>query len=419
MSHIVTVSQLNEQIKSLLESTFIQIRVEGEISQVTYHTSGHIYFTIKDEKSALSCVMFRSNANRLRFRLEAGQHVVLGGAITVYVPRGNYQMMVQTAEPYGAGVLSVAFEQLKKRLQTEGLFDPKRKKPIPKRVRHIVIVTSKTGAAIQDMIRVATKRWPLLKITLIDTLVQGAEAAQEIARHIAYADRLGADVMIVGRGGGSLEDLWAFNEEVVARAIVACQTPVVSAVGHEVDTLISDFVADMRAPTPSAAMEQILPDKIEMLYALDEMMDRMEVRMRQILLLKGQQLQQMQRQIEQHAIGKKIARELQIVESLKNQIQQQMQRYLNQKEELLLPLKEQMRFIQKRVFDHKRDQLNSLFSQLETLNPKLKVRAGFVQLVKNDKSIGLNKIDSGDIVFLQDAEYKAKAIIDSIEPIDG
>ena len=419
MSHIVTVSQLNEQIKSLLESTFIQIRVEGEISQVTYHTSGHIYFTIKDEKSALSCVMFRSNANRLRFRLEAGQHVVLGGAITVYVPRGNYQMMVQTAEPYGAGALSVAFEQLKKRLQTEGLFNPKRKKPIPKRVRHIVIVTSKTGAAIQDMIRVATKRWPLLKITLIDTLVQGAEAAQEIARHIAYADRLGADVMIVGRGGGSLEDLWAFNEEVVARAIVACQTPVVSAVGHEVDTLISDFVADMRAPTPSAAMEQILPDKIEMLYSLDEMMDRMEVRMRQILLFKGQQLQQMQRQIEQHAIGKKIARELQIVESLKNQIQQQMQRYLNQKEELLLPLKEQMRFIQKRVFDHKRDQLNSLFSQLETLNPKLKVRAGFVQLVKNDKSIGLNKIDSGDIVFLQDAEYKAKAIIDSIEPIDG
>jgi len=419
MSYTLTVSQLNEQIKSLLESTFIQVRVEGEISQVTYHTSGHVYFTIKDEKSTLSCVMFRSNASKLRFRLESGQHVILSGAITVYVPRGNYQMMVQTVEPYGVGALCVAFKQLKKRLQAEGLFDPQRKKSIPKRVCHIVIVTSKTGAAIQDMIQVATKRWPLLKITLIDTLVQGAEAAQEIAKHIAYADRLNADVMIVGRGGGSLEDLWAFNEEVVARAIAACHTPVVSAVGHEIDTMISDFVADMRAPTPSAAMEQILPDKIEMLYALDEMMEQMKVRIHQIILLKNQQLQQIQRHIEQHSINKKITRELQIVDSLKNQMLQQMKNYLNQKEQILLPLKEQIRFIKKRIFDHKSEQLNSYFLQIETLNPKLKMQTGFVQLVKNGRLIDLSKINSGDVVSLQNTEYKAKATIDTIEQIDG
>ncbi|RUM44114.1 MAG: exodeoxyribonuclease VII large subunit [Hydrogenimonas sp.] len=419
MSHTVTVSQLNEQIKSLLESTFIQIRVEGEISQVTYHTSGHIYFTIKDEKSALSCVMFRSNARRLRFRLEAGQHVVLGGAITVYVPRGNYQMMVQTAEPYGAGALSVAFEQLKKRLQAEGLFDSQRKKPIPKRVRHIVIVTSKTGAAIQDMIRVATKRWPLLKITLIDTLVQGAEAAQEIAHHIAYADRLCADVMIVGRGGGSLEDLWAFNEEVVARAIVACHTPVVSAVGHEVDTLISDFVADMRAPTPSAAMEQILPDKIEMLYALDEMMERMEARMRQILLLKGQQLQQMQSQLEQHAISKRVAMQLQHVQQLQTQLQAQMHRLIRQKGEELAPLHRQLSLTEARVLEQKQREINGLHAQLLTLNPVRQLRPGYVQLLKGGKVTQLEQVKVSDRVYLEDDKWIAEAVIDTIRPIDG
>jgi exodeoxyribonuclease VII large subunit len=419
MNSAITVSRLNEQIKSLLESTFIQVRVEGEISQVTYHTSGHVYFTIKDEKSALSCVMFRSNARRLRFRLEAGQHVVLSGAITVYVPRGNYQMMVQTAEPYGAGALSVAFEQLKKRLQAEGLFAPERKKPMPKTIRHIVIVTSKTGAAIQDMIRVATKRWPLVKITLVDTLVQGAEAAQEIACHIAYADRLGADVMIVGRGGGSLEDLWAFNEEAVARAIAACETPVVSAVGHEVDTMISDFVADLRAPTPSAAMEQILPDKIEVLYALDETMEQMARRMHQMLSLNARQLQSMQNQLEQHAISKRIAMQLQSIRQLQMQMRQQMHRLLNQKAEQLSPMMQQLRFMQSSVLEQKRQQLDSLGAQFASLDPSRKLRPGYVQLIKNGEVTSLEKLETGDRVYLEDAKLIAEATIDTIRPIDG
>ncbi|BDY12541.1 exodeoxyribonuclease VII large subunit [Hydrogenimonas cancrithermarum] len=414
MTHPITVSRLNEQIKSLLESTFIQIRVEGEISQVTYHTSGHIYFTIKDDRSALSCVMFRSNARNLRFRLEAGQHVVLGGAITVYVPRGNYQMMVQTAEPYGAGALSVAYEQLKKRLADEGLFSSERKKAIPRTIRHIVVVTSKTGAAIQDMIRVASKRWPLVKITLVDTLVQGAEAAQEIASHIAYADTLGADVIIVGRGGGSLEDLWAFNEEAVARAIAACKTPVVSAVGHEVDTLISDFVADMRAPTPSAAMEQILPDKIEMLYALDEMMERMERRMHQILLLKTQSLQSAQRQLEQHAISKKITIQLQDIRQLAVQMHRQMRRVLQQKEESLRPLGIQLEYAKTQLFQKKGQQLQSLEAQLISLDPRHKLRPGFVQLVKDSRVTTLESIREGDRVRLEDGKFVAEARIESI-----
>ena len=413
----LTVSEINEQIKSLLESTFVQIRVEGELSRVTYHTSGHIYFTIKDARSSLSCVMFRSNAQRLKFRLEEGQHVVLSGAITVYVPRGNYQMMVQTAEPYGAGALAVAFEQLKRRLMEEGLFAPERKKKMPKTVRHIVVVTSKTGAAIQDMIRVATKRWPLVKITLIDTLVQGAEAAAEIARHIAYADRLGADVIVVGRGGGSLEDLWAFNEEVVARAIAACETPVVSAVGHEVDTLISDFVADMRAPTPSAAMEQILPDRTEVLMGLDEAMERMRSRMYQILVLKEETLRHLLSRMEQHAIGRKIDMQLSLVEDLKKQLTRQISHLMEKRRETLVPLRAQMRMAETHLLQSKEQQLRSLQAQLASLDPKLKLQPGFVQVVKEGKMTPLERLKAGDRIRLEDGKYIADATVETIKPI--
>lgn len=413
----LTVSQINEQIKSLLESTFIQIRVEGELSRVTYHSSGHIYFSIKDEKSSLSCVMFRSNAARLRFRLEEGQHVVLGGSITVYVPRGNYQMMVQSAEPYGAGALAVAFEQLKKRLQEEGLFAPERKRSIPRTIRHIAVVTSKTGAAIQDMIRVAGKRWPLLRITLVDTLVQGAEAAEEIARHIAYADRLGADVLIVGRGGGSIEDLWAFNEEVVARAIAACKTPVVSAVGHEVDTLISDFVADMRAPTPSAAMEQILPDRVEVLYALDEMMNRISQRMRQITALKEDNFRHLLSRLEQLAISRRIAMRLKDVQMLKESLTLQMRRVLDTKSAHIEPLASQICSAQKAALNRKEQALRSMMEQMEALNPRHKLRPGYVQLVKGGRAVGLDSVKAGELVALQDGRLKAEARIEGVAPI--
>ncbi len=417
MMQTLTVSQINEQIKSLLESTFIQIRVEGEISRVTYHSSGHIYFTIKDEKSSLSCVMFRSNAAKLRFRLEEGQHVVLAGAITVYIPRGNYQMMVQSAEPYGVGALAIAFEQLKRKLQGEGLFAAERKSPIPRHIRHIAVVTSKTGAAIQDMVRVAQKRWPLLKITLIDTLVQGSEAAEEIATHIAYADRLGADVLIVGRGGGSIEDLWAFNEEVVARAIAACKTPVVSAVGHEVDTLISDFVADMRAPTPSAAMEQILPDRVEVLYMLDEMMSRLAKRVEQMFSLKKERLEYLRSRLEQHAMGRRIGLQLDKVVLLRNQLLQQIKRQLQHKSERTEPLYGQLTKIQMQYLGQKREQLETLLERMKLIDRQRRLKPGYVQVVKDGKAIDLQKVEKGDIVSLQNERVKADAKIERVTPL--
>ena len=418
MTETLTVSQLNEQIKSLLESTFIQVAVEGELSRVTYHTSGHIYFTIKDAKSSLSCVMFRSNAQRLRFRLEEGMHVVLRGAITVYVPRGNYQMMVQHAEPYGEGALAMAFEQLKKRLAAEGLFDAARKKPIPPVIRTVAIVTSKTGAAIQDMIRVASKRWPLIKIYLVDTLVQGEGAAEEIARHIAYADGLGADVMIVGRGGGSREDLWAFNEEVVARAIAAARTPVVSAVGHEVDTLISDFVADMRAPTPSAAMEQILPDRFEVMMALDETMERLGRRMAQILAQKEELWRHLYTQMQSHAVSRKLALQLAQIAQLQKELSARMHRLLRHKEQARVPIMESLpRQIRQRLMQ-KEQQLLSLQRELVSLDPANKLRPGFVQLVKGGRPTSLDEIREGDEVLLEDAKRTAKALILSTDSIE-
>ena len=233
--NILSVDGLNEQIKNLLETTFMRTFVEGELSRVTYHNSGHIYFTLKDASSSISCVMFKGNASRLKFRLEEGLKVVLEAAVTVYKPRGQYQLNVLSAEPSGRGALALAFEQLKGKLQEIGYFAPEHKKALPKYITTLGLVTSETGAALQDMLRVAASRWPLVKIFLYDAVVQGDSAAKSIARGIKTADKNGHDAIVVGRGGGSMEDLWGFNEEIVANSIYHCKTPIVSAVGHEID----------------------------------------------------------------------------------------------------------------------------------------------------------------------------------------
>jgi exodeoxyribonuclease VII large subunit len=271
---MISVSSLNTKIKSLLEATFLHIIVEGEVASVTYHTSGHLYFSIKDKESAIKCVMFRSNATRLKFRIEKGMHIVIEGSVGVYTPRGEYQFYAVHVEPYGKGALALAYEQLKEKLKEKGYFDDARKRPIPKVIQKIALVTAKQSAALHDMLKIIEKRWPLLEVIIVDTLVQGEEAASQIARALKYADGLGADVVVVGRGGGSTEDLWCFNDERIADTLFEMKTPVVSAVGHEVDVMISDFVADLRAPTPSAAMEMILPDSQEILYTLGEYTER-------------------------------------------------------------------------------------------------------------------------------------------------
>lgn len=269
---VLTVTEVTSQIKFALESTFPQVWIQGEISNARLHSSGHFYFTLKDEGAQISAVMWRSRVTNLLFKPEDGMNVIARGSITVYPPRGNYQIDVVQLQPLGIGELQLAFERLKKKLEAEGLFDPAHKKPIPEFPERIGIVTSETGAALQDIRSVLSRRFPSLKVILYPVRVQGVGAADEIAEAIREFNRYGKiDVMIIGRGGGSLEDLWAFNEEVVARAIYASKIPVISAVGHEIDFSIADFVADVRAATPSAAAELVVRDRLELLDILRNM----------------------------------------------------------------------------------------------------------------------------------------------------
>ena len=270
--HIFAVSEVNGLIKDLIDGTpqLSGLYIRGELSNYKIYPSGHHYFTLKDGQSALRCVMFKSSAVKLRFRPENGMQAVVFGRISVFPRDGAYQLYCTQLSPDGVGDLYVAFEQLKQKLQQEGLFDPAHKKPLPLYPQRIAIVTSGAGAAVHDMIRILRRRYPIAKVLLLPVRVQGVEAPPEIVGAIRYANRWQlADVLIVGRGGGSIEDLWAFNDERVARAIYASEIPVISAVGHEPDVTISDFVADRRASTPSNAAEIAVPDQAELLKRLD------------------------------------------------------------------------------------------------------------------------------------------------------
>ncbi|PPI84647.1 exodeoxyribonuclease VII large subunit [Marinobacter maroccanus] len=267
----LSVSELNHQARHLLESSFMQVWVEGELSGFSRPSSGHWYFSLKDRKCQVRCAMFRGMNQRIRALPKEGDQVRIRGKVTLYENRGDFQIIVEHIEPAGLGALQQAFEELKRKLLAEGLFDQARKKPLPSLPRHIGVVTSPTGAAIHDILTVLARRCPAIPVTLYPTAVQGKAATADIVGAIEAAQNHGvADVLIIGRGGGSLEDLWCFNEEAVARAIAACRIPTVSAVGHEVDVTIADFVADLRAPTPSAAAEKISPDQSDWLRQLRE-----------------------------------------------------------------------------------------------------------------------------------------------------
>ena len=276
---IITVSEVNQVVKLLLENEPLlrNLSVRGELSNYKIHSTGNHFFTLKDAGGALQCVMFKGAAGKIRFRPENGMKVVATGRISAFPRDGVYQLYCDALIPEGTGDLALAFEQLKARLYAEGLFDPSHKKPLPRYPQRIALVTSGTGAAVRDMIRILRRRYPLAKVIVLPVRVQGAGAAAEIAGAIRYADRWHiGDVIITGRGGGSMEDLWAFNEERVARAIYECQTPVISAVGHEPDVTISDFVADVRASTPSNAAEIAVPDQVELRRLLRDRQARME-----------------------------------------------------------------------------------------------------------------------------------------------
>jgi len=263
---ILSVSDIVSQARELLETAFPRVWVRGEISNFQAHSSGHFYFTLKDAGSQLKAAMFRASNRQVRFRVEDGLQVLACGRLSVYSARGDFQMIVEAMEPDGLGALQLAFEQLKRKLADEGLFDSARKQPLPEFPRRIAVVTSPTGAAIRDILNVTGRRSPLADITIYPVAVQGAGAAGEIAHALNRLNEIGGwDVIICGRGGGSLEDLWAFNEEPVARAIAASRIPVISAVGHEVDYTIADFTADVRAETPTAAAEMVVRDRRELL----------------------------------------------------------------------------------------------------------------------------------------------------------
>lgn len=260
--NVYTVAQINSYIKNMFTQDYMLrfVMVKGEISNCKYHSSGHIYFTLKDAKGVIACVMFAGNRTGLSFRLEEGQMVVVGGTIDVYERDGKYQLYAKQITLDGAGVLYEKFDRMKRKLEEMGMFAPEYKQPIPKYVRTLGVVTAPTGAAVRDIINIATRRNPYIQIIVYPAIVQGDQAVASIINGIRALERLGVDVMIVGRGGGSIEDLWAFNEEAVAQAVFDCSIPIISAVGHETDTTITDYVADLRAPTPSAAAELAVYD---------------------------------------------------------------------------------------------------------------------------------------------------------------
>jgi exodeoxyribonuclease VII large subunit len=326
---VFTVAELNAAIHGLLEREFSDIWVAGEISGTRVAASGHYYFTLKEQDSQLRCVSFRQTARYLKFKPQDGIAVVARGRIDVYEVRGEYQLIVELLEPQGHGALQFAFEELKKKLAAEGLFAQERKRPIPKFPQRIGIVTSPAGAAIRDLLNILDRRFPGLHIRLFPALVQGEGAVEEVCRGIDYFSQSGwADVVIVGRGGGSLEDLWTFNEEAVARTIAGCAVPVISAVGHESDVTIADFVADLRAPTPSAAAELVVGTR----QAVDERIDGALAKLRQLLRYRladaGRKLHQRGIDRAMSLLARKIGRSLQRIDELDYEMRDRVRRLL-------------------------------------------------------------------------------------------
>ena len=403
MNSPISVSTLNEQIKGILETTFCSIYVEGEISNLTYHNSGHIYFSIKDNKSTISCVMFKGNAQYLKFRLEVGAKIVISGNITVYTPRGNYQLLCQKIEPSGVGALALAYEQLKTKLQIKGYFDKTIKKELPLYPKKIYVITSNTGAAIEDMKKILNARYPLCTMILLPTLVQGEGAKEDIVKNIKIVDAMAADelessLLIVGRGGGSTEDLWAFNEEIVCDAIFESKITIISAVGHENDFVISDFVADCRASTPSNAIEIATPHINELRQYTDSLINDFNHKFKTILFQKEQYLKHLTGSFEQQSFKKRFEFIQSKILNLKQQFQNSFQ----------LTLKT------------KTDKLEFIQNSFSLNHPDKKDKKGFVQLTSNKKIISLNDIKIDDVVTIENSKMIvgckviSKNIIDKI-----
>lgn len=361
MHNVYTVAQVNSYIKNMFVQDYMlqSIFVKGEISNCKYHSSGHIYFTLKDEKGIIACVMFAGSRAGLSFRLEEGQQVVVGGTIDVYERDGKYQLYAKQITLDGAGLLYEKFDQLKRELEEMGMFAPEYKQPIPRFIKTLGVVTAPTGAAVRDIINIATRRNPYVQIILYPALVQGEQAPASIVNGIHALERLGVDVMIVGRGGGSMEDLQAFNERAVAEAVFNCSVPVISAVGHETDTTIIDFVADLRAPTPSAAAELAVADIREIWGEMAARRDRLERQMRRRLEERQWQLRGMEMRMKMVSPMYRIGTRKMEAISAEERLRERMERLLeNRRHELALYI-ERMRGLSPL------EKLNSGFSYVE------------------------------------------------------
>lgn len=447
---VLSVSELNSQLQAFLQEHFRGVCVEGEVCNYIKHPSGHHYFSLKDRKSIIKCVLFKSNASKLKITLENDLKVQVSGDVLIYGPRGEYQIVCSSITQ--CGVSFSEFTKIKEKLQKEGLFDEKHKKPLPEFPRRIALITSKSGAALQDMLFVANKRWNLVELTVFNTLVQGVNAKNEIIENIKLADNGKFDIIILARGGGSFEDLWAFNEEVVARAIFEAKTPIVSAIGHESDFLISDFVADKRAPTPSAAMEIILPDKDEWRIKLDELRNtldsgyfaRLDRFKGEIILLESKlrifrfDYKKLSENLAELWLS--LTRTMQSIFKVKGDFAMQKEtldsaflRILNKSVES--PQKDSLdsaflRIMENRRLDYQnaKESLNATMERfltltalkvtqskavLEASNPSNILKNGFVQVTKGDKIIPLQDLQYNDEVTLSDGKIVKNAVIRS------
>lgn len=403
------VSELNTQIKAILEQTFLDVCVQGEISSVKVHTSGHIYLSIKDEHSSIKCVMFKGNTRGLKITLEVGQNVVILGSVSVYTQKGEYQILCKSITLAGVGELALAFENLKNKLQAKGYFESFHKKPMPKFPKRIALLTSATGAAKEDMLKVAQKRWENVHITLFDTLVQGENAKECIVANLALADSFfgtkdGFDVIVLGRGGGSMEDMWAFNEECVAEAIYRAKTPIVSAVGHEVDVFISDFVADLRAPTPSAAMEMLLPDKFEFLRIIDEMMSAYSSVFQRYITQKQNLIVQLKEYFGLYNFHSQYTNKTEQIEVLGQRFTESLKVTLKKRQGEIEKLKTLIDMACEKKLTQAQMESERIFESLSANNPHSLCKNGYAQISKGQKVCTLQDIAVDEVFELGDLD---------------
>ena len=398
---VLSILQVNEYIKSMMDrdDLLTGVAVRGEISNYKVYPSGHHYFTLKDENASIRCVMFRGNAMRLRFSPQSGMQIIAMGKVSVYPRDGAYQLYCSAMAMDGVGDLHEAFEQLKAKLAAKGMFDPQHKKPIPTHPKVIGIVTSSAGAAIHDILRILRKRYPLVEVKLLPVRVQGAEAPDEIASAIAYANRYQlADLLIVGRGGGSIEDLWAFNDERVAQAIYDSQIPVISAVGHEPDITISDYVADLRAATPSNAAELAVPDQDALRQNLDVAFNTMLVAIRRQLSLARKHLQML----------------------ASNSVLQNPTQYISQRKQTLAYLTDRLIAAQRNSISKKRHTFISLTAKLDAMSPLKVLTRGYsmVQDAAGRIVRSVAQVTDGDTVCVSVCDGKITATVAEVKEND-